>query len=440
MTDTLLSQITAGASDKWLPLRPGTEAQFLGAVGRMLLDGNMARNRAKLPKGVAESFQAVDVAAQLAACGLDEKRVKPIVEELGKAAAPLVIAGASVAHSNSLDAVVASHYINLMLGSGVKAPSTAAPIENHGVAEALAGAKVVLIDGANPAYTHPKSAEALARAEMVISFGSFLHDSGAWADLLLPDHHVLESALAAVPAVSPQASVSVAMPFVAPLHDTRAVEDSLSGIAKKMEVAYQAGGVKEFVQPMLSGDTTFDDVARQGGLWSDVPEAAAHLAADAKVELRAAEFTGDAGQYPYIFQPYVSLQFHEGSGANLPWMQELPDPASSSIWGLPVEIDPKTAASLGVESGDVVRVESPHGSLQAPAYVHPGAVPQVVSLGVGDGHTHYGRYASGRGANPLSILGPGLGATRVKLARAGGRKDWIQFSTADREERKIGYR
>ena len=107
-------------------------------------------------------------------------------------------------------------------------------------------------------------------------------------------------------------------------------------------------------------------------------------------------------------QPYVSLQFHEGSGANLPWMQELPDPASSSIWGLPVEIDPKTAASLGVESGDIVRVESPHGSLQAPVYVHPGAVPQVVSLGVGDGHTHYGRYASGRGANPLSILSPSL--------------------------------
>jgi hypothetical protein len=33
-----------------------------------------------------------------------------------------------------------------------------------------------------------------------------------------------------------------------------------------------------------------------------------------------------------------------------------------------------------------------------------------------------------------------LGGTRVKLSRVSGRKDWIQFSTQDREERGIGYR
>jgi anaerobic selenocysteine-containing dehydrogenase len=191
---------------------------------------------------------------------------------------------------------------------------------------------------------------------------------------------------------------------------------------------------------LLSGDMTYDDAAQQGGIWLEAEADLSPKITGEKVELRAAEFAGDAGQYPYQFQPYPSLQFHEGSGANLPWMQELPDPASSSIWGLPVEIDPKTAAALGVVSGDLVRVESPHGSLEAPAYVHPGAVPQVLSMAIGGGHTHYGRYASGRGANPLSILAPGLGGTRVKLARVGGRKDWIQFSTQDREERGFGHR
>ena len=124
------------------------------------------------------------------------------------------------------------------------------------------------------------------------------------------------------------------------------------------------------------------------------------------LDLSPARFEGDPAQYPFHFQPYPSLQFHDGRGANLPWLQELPDPASSSIWGLPVEIDPKTAAKLQVANGDTVRVESPHGSLEAPAYVHPGAVPGVVSMAIGDGHSHYSRYASGRGANPLSILAP----------------------------------
>jgi molybdopterin-containing oxidoreductase family iron-sulfur binding subunit len=195
----------------------------------------------------------------------------------------------------------------------------------------------------------------------------------------------------------------------------------------------------------LAGELTVDDVLHQGGFWSDAAAAPAPHIADAKFEI-AGLAPGDAAQFPFEFQPYASLQHHDGSGSNLPWMQELPDPVSSSIWGLPVELDPKTAAGLRVANGDIVRVESAHGSIDAPAYVNPGAIPGVVSMPIGDGHTHYGRYASGRGANPLSILAPVyekstgalvLGGTRVKVSRLGNRKSWIQFSTPDREERDI---
>src|SRR5262249_61557439 len=129
--------------------------------------------------------------------------------------------------------------------------------------------------------------------------------------------------------------------------------------------------------------------------------------------------------------------------------EELPRPASSAIWGLPVEMDPKTARGLQIANGDNVRVESPHGSFEAPAYVHPGALPGVVSMAIGDGHAHYGRYASGRGANPLSILAPlwekstgalAMGGTRVRLTRVGGRRAWIQFSAQDRQGRGFSHR
>jgi anaerobic selenocysteine-containing dehydrogenase len=125
-------------------------------------------------------------------------------------------------------------------------------------------------------------------------------------------------------------------------------------------------------------------------------------------------------------------------------MQELPDPVSSAMWGLPVEIDPGTAAKLKIATGDWVSVESPYGKIEAPAYVHPAAVPGVVSMAIGDGHSHYGRYASGRGANPLSILAPtwekntgmlAFGATRVRLAPIPRQSaKLIQFSMQDREE------
>ena len=449
--------ITAGAADRWLPLRPGSEPQFLAAVARILLDTKLARNVSALPKPVADAFHAADVKGLLSVCGLDEKRVREIVQDLGESEAPLVLAGASVVHTNSLDALMASHYVNLMLGNigkpgGVLAPAAQAmeAPENHRATEALAGAKMVLIAGANPAYTLPRSSgvlEALKRAESVISFSSFLDDSAAWSDLILPDHDTLESESALIPPVSMGSAVTVAVPFILPLYDTHPVAKTLADLAGKMAIEYQTVTLEDVYRPLLTSDTNAADIPRQGGLWVErKPDAKAghpvHAAA-AKPELSAAAFDGDAAQYPLQFQPYLSLQ-HDGSAAHLPWMQELPDPVSSSIWGLPVEIDAKTAAVLGVSNGDVVRVESRHGSVEAPAYVDPGAIPGVASMAIGDGHSHYGRYASGRGANPLSILAPvwekstgalAFGGTRVRLTRIAGRRGWIQFAAPDREER-----
>jgi molybdopterin-containing oxidoreductase family iron-sulfur binding subunit len=112
------------------------------------------------------------------------------------------------------------------------------------------------------------------------------------------------------------------------------------------------------------------------------------------------------------------------------------------MWGLPVEIDPKTAAELGVTNGDLVRVSSSQGQLEAPAYVHPAAIPGVVSMAIGQGHRHYGRYAAGRGANPLAIVAASFeresgalafGATRVKLEKVGRRGRLVQFAPVDQE-------
>jgi anaerobic selenocysteine-containing dehydrogenase len=217
-----------------------------------------------------------------------------------------------------------------------------------------------------------------------------------------------------------------------------------------MNVTFQSVSPASFVQPLLPPDQTWEAVTRQGGLWRDeqVTSLNAKPAAE-KLQWRSPVFAGAPEQFPLHFQPYPSLQYHDGRGANLPWMQELPDPVSSSMWDLPVEIDAGTAARLNIATGDWLRVESPHGSLEATAYVHPAALPGVVSMAIGEGHTHYGRYASGRGANPLSILAPvwddsvgalAFGATRVRLARLERSPGSIQFSPNDREQGPWGYR
>ena len=141
------------------------------------------------------------------------------------------------------------------------------------------------------------------------------------------------------------------------------------------------------------------------------------------------EFAGAAGDFPFYFLPYVSQSFGDGSLAHLPWLQELPDVMTSAMWSSWVEIHPKTGERLGIQQGDLVEIASPQGSVRAPAILSPGIAPDMVAMPVGQGHENFGRFASGRGANPLSILAPlaehetgslAWAATRVKLVRAGG--------------------
>jgi anaerobic selenocysteine-containing dehydrogenase len=235
-----------------------------------------------------------------------------------------------------------------------------------------------------------------------------------------------------------------AAPSIRPLYDTRAVEATLADLAEKMELMYERVGVKDALQALGIGEDGVGDILRHGGAWDEPKPTAAPQISAQRFEGGARASQEDVARFPLELQPYLSLQHHDGSASHLPWMQELPDPSSGSMWGLPVEIDAKTAAELRVVNGDMVRLESAYGSIEAPAYIHPGALPGVVNMGVGDGHTHYGRSVAGRGANPVSILAPAfeestgaliMGGTRVRLVRIGGREGWIQFAAPDREER-----
>ena len=187
---------------------------------------------------------------------------------------------------------------------------------------------------------------------------------------------------------------------------------------------------------------------RQGGWWADDPGRRPDTKEPdgASLDWEEPRFEGSPDGYPLHFQPYMSLQFGGGSGASLPWLQQLPDPASSAMWGLPVEVDPGTAARLQLSNGDLVRLHTPAGSLEAPVYVNPAAIPGVIGMAAGQGHTGSGRYASGRGANPFSVVVPAresstgvpaFGGTRCRLEKLGRKGSLAQFSTVDREHHLV---
>jgi anaerobic selenocysteine-containing dehydrogenase len=82
--------------------------------------------------------------------------------------------------------------------------------------------------------------------------------------------------------------------------------------------------------------------------------------------------------------------------------------------------------------GDIVEVQSAVGRVEVPVYVHPAAPPEVLAMPMGQGHAADGRWAQGRGANPMSLLAPltdgatgalAYGATRVRMRKTGRSMD-----------------
>jgi anaerobic selenocysteine-containing dehydrogenase len=181
-------------------------------------------------------------------------------------------------------------------------------------------------------------------------------------------------------------------------------------------------------------DDFWDAAQTQGGWWSGPghspnPSTAAVAPKAGPMAASAPQFAGAVADFPFYFLPYVSQSLGDGSLAHLPWLQELPDVLTSAMWSSWVEINPRTGERLGIQQGDLVEIASPQGSVRAAALLSPGIAPDMVAMPVGQGHENFGRFASGRGANPLSILAPlaepetgslAWAATRVKLARAGG--------------------
>jgi anaerobic selenocysteine-containing dehydrogenase len=118
---------------------------------------------------------------------------------------------------------------------------------------------------------------------------------------------------------------------------------------------------------------------------------------------------------------------------------------TTASWQTWVEINPETAEMLGVEDNDVVKVVSQEGQIEAIVVVYPGIRPDMIAIPVGQGHEDYGRYAEGRGSNPLDLLAPvkdpqtgtlAWGATRVRIEPTGRKNLLPRLESLDGEGRE----
>ncbi len=145
---------------------------------------------------------------------------------------------------------------------------------------------------------------------------------------------------------------------------------------------------------------------------------------------------GDNQEYPFYLNTYKLMTQGLGRGANHPFLQEIIGLHVQVKWDSWVEINPETAHQLGIADGDLVWVESAQGKIQVRAKLYPGAMPDVVNIPFGQGHTAYGRWAANRGANPNQLIAgipeplagfPTWFSTRVKVYKAVEKKKWLRI-------------
>ncbi|MBY0495735.1 MAG: molybdopterin-dependent oxidoreductase [Cyanobacteria bacterium] len=423
--DARLSQ-TAANADEFVACKPGTEGLLALAIA---------------------GEYAVDAAAEKT--GVGRATIERLTKEFtthGPAVA--IIGGAPLAHTNGLFQAWAVNRLNLAAKTvgnpgGLTFAASAPVVATRSLKELLdVPPRVLLLDDVNPVFTSPpawKVAEALRRVPFIVSFGSFIDETSALADLIVPDHSFLESWVDAAPETG-TAPRSKYGPVMRPLYDTRSTPDVLlqvaAGLAKP--IPGLPGTFEEYVNAERPEENRVQHVP---------PGAKPRELANTRLTIAWTDpqFDGDTSQYPFHFMPYASQMLFDGSLAHLPWLQETPDPMTSAMWCSWVEINEQKARELAIEQGDIIEVTSTQGSVRAPAFLNPGLAPDAVAMPVGQGHTNFTRYATNRGVNPISILAPvtipetgtlAWSATRVKIAKVGDKQTYdslILFGGATRE-------
>ena len=462
----------AGAnSDLWIAAKPGTEGIIALGIANLLVK-NHGKNMSSLPQGVQALINQYDVATAAKIAGIEEKRIQRVAELLVERSPSLVLAGAPVeGHAKGYASVAAVMLLNQLLGnigqtieSQGSFPFNQLRAKTGGTGDLFAFVEaarnkqlaVVFFYGANPKFTAPAALEmtsALNDVPLKVAISMFMDETAMAADVVLPVASYLEDWGTHVAAYQPeQTAISMQQPLMEKLYaETKGFGDIVLDLLKaaKKDVysvfadyyAYlrhaHAALPAAFKEAGVSANDAWNAALQKG--WIKVAAGGKSLPVNPLSFTDPAPAVADT-KFAYHFVPSARLGMWDGRHANLPWIQEAPDQISKVVWDSWAELHPATAQKLGIKNGSIINVESEHGTIKVQAVIIKAIHPDVIAIPMGQGHEEYGRYAQGRGANPLTILNPvkeeitgelAMYATRVNASPTGQKEVVVRLGGSD---------
>jgi anaerobic selenocysteine-containing dehydrogenase/Fe-S-cluster-containing dehydrogenase component len=465
--------LTAANADEWVRNVPGTEGLVALAVLKLLVDAGAAARE------FAPAVANVDVGQAAEASGVPLDRLEHIAGVFGRAKPGLAIGGGvAVSGANATSTLVAINLLNAAMGNVGKTvrfgPDSAYAkvtpyAEVAALTQAMAGGEIDLLllgPNVNPAFTLPGGLgfrEAAARVGTVVSFSNLPNETTALAHLVLPDTHWLESWGDHAPR---EGVIGLMQPTMGPIRDARQWGTTMIEVGRAVLASEEGRGplpwpnfraaVRAQWEPRVGPN--WAAALQQGGVWRDVP-AAAVTARAVTVDAAPAALEGDADGFALLAFP--SLRFYDGRSAGAAWLQEMPDTMTQAVWDAWVEVPEAAARRLGIARGDVVRVSSPHGAIELPAYPSASIDPGSVAIPIGHRYLPYHLATGGlhmresrpyvapppTATNPVALLagaadrasgGLAYLAARVTLARTGARRPLaVLQATHDQDHRGL---
>ena len=416
--------MTGANADEWVAVRPGQEIAVALGMAQVILSENLGPALAERGR-LLEAVAAWTPEAAEARSDVPAETIVRLARAFAAHAPGLAVAGGIAAQSDKSVALHAAvNLLNYTAGNvgrtvrfdrtlDLSAVASFSDVQQLMSTMGSGGVDVLVVHGANPVYGVPAwagFAAAMERVPFKIAIASALDETAASCDLVLPASHPIESLGDLEPARGVHSIVQPAMQKV-PMFDAKPAGEALIALAAAAQqgtrfpatwddwVKNQWRGLHSRLGTGSAFDAFWQDVLRDGGVWEEVQPLPVRWVSSPA--FAAPELQG-SGDLVLLLYP---TQLYDGRGANRPWLQELPDPTTKAVWGSWAEVHPETAARIGVKSGDPVRVETEAGSVELPVFLYAGLRKDVVAVPLGQGHTAYGRYATGRGVNATRLLG-----------------------------------
>ncbi|RYZ52008.1 MAG: [Fe-S]-binding protein, partial [Sphingobacteriales bacterium] len=481
--ESFMSLTGSNADDRFMHKPSETGAIALGILAK--LGGSVSApniSDANTKKGIDLAAAALNASKgqALVVCGSNDPAIQSVVNAINEA---IGANGTTINHS------VSSNY---RMGVDADMVTLANDIQAGNVG-------ALLVYDCNPVYSYAdgkKLGENMLKLPVTVSFNSTMDETTECCKYVCPSHHWLESWGDAEPKTG---YFSMMQPVINPLFKTRAFQTSLlkwSGASSApvaitdsmaprpalniTESDYESF-FKNFWMAKLGGETNYNKALQDGvvepagaqsasatGASSDTTSISDSLSVGMPVI--ASSFSrgsynsagladaankagsGKAGNIEVVF--YEKVGVGNGSQANNPWLQELPDPITKVTWDNYAMVSPALAKTLtGIDvmgnkkhaddyevhpEKPVVKLTINNRSVELPVMIVPGVHPSTIAVAVGYGresankeHTieRIGRSASGAGKNVYPLIGFG-GASFLHNAVAAAEKVGGKYALA----------